>query len=225
MSYDFISQDLADAEDMDLTPSNDEKVATGTESFVTLHQPKKGSLDAKLTYMGNKPEDKNNPGTRLHIRTIDNKVFRVYFCANTIIDSPYFQNRFCLFMDSLQEDQTVILEMGTGVNGSMPDTQLGMMISSIRNCKARVVALAAGRCGFAESCLFVYCKDKIISPYGALLFTGLKSYEDGGPMYVPYFKQIFSDALKEEIIDQEGYDALINTGKFVMRTEKEQLIP
>ena len=70
MSYDFISQDLADAEDMDLTPSNDEKVATGTESFVTLHQPKKGSLDAKLTYMGNKPEDKNNPGTRLHIRTI-----------------------------------------------------------------------------------------------------------------------------------------------------------
>ena len=227
MVYDYINQELAETEDMDLVESkpNDADVATGNESFTTLHQPKKGSLDAKLTYMGNKPEDKNHPGTKLHIRTMDNKVFRIYFCANTIIDSPYFQNRFCLFLDSLQSDQTVILEMGTGLNGSMPDTQLGMMISSIRNCKARVIGLAAGRCGFAESCLFVYCKDKIISPYGALLFTGIKSYEDGGPMYVPYFNQIFKDALQEEVIDQAGYEALTTTGKFVMRTEKEQLIP
>lgn len=227
MAYDFINQELADNEDMDLTtPStSDEKVATGTESFTSLYQPKKGSLDAKLTYMGNKPEDKNHPGTKLHIRTVDNKIFRIYFCANTIIDSPYFQNRFCLFMDGLQEDQTVILEMGTGLNGSMPDTQLGMMISSIRHCKARVITLAAGRCGFAESCLFIYGKDKIISPYGALLFTGIKSYEDSAPMYMHYFKQIFTDALREEVIDNEGYDTLTTTGKFVMRTEKEQLIP
>lgn len=227
MAYEYINQELSEPDDLDVSTPNtsDEKVAVGTESFVDRYKPKAGSLDAKLTYGGNKPEDKTNPGTRLIVRTTDNKVFRIYFCANTIIDSPYFQNRFCLFMDSLQEGQVVILEMGTGLNGSMPDTQLGMMIDSICNCKAKVITLAAGRCGFAESCLFIYGKDKVISPYGALLFTGIKSYNDSAPMYEAYFQQIFKDALREEVIDQDGYDALISTGKFVMRTEKEQLIP
>ena len=200
--------------------NTEESSVTGTESLEN-----KNTKEIKMSFKGNTQEEKNNPGTRLHVRTADNVVYRIYFCANTIIDSPYFQNRFCLFLDSLKPNQTAIIELGTGLGGSFPNAQLGMMISSIRNCKARVITIASGRCGFGESCLFIYGKDKIISPYGAIMFTGIKAYSDAWPMYVPYFTQIFKDALEQDIITQEHFDILINTGKNVMRTEKEFIIP
>lgn len=216
MAYDFL-------EDI-----KEDEVISGVESFtpemhktINFQKP----VAPTMSYFGNNPQDRENPGTRLHIRTNDNVTFRIYFCANTMIDSPYFQNRFCLFLDSLREDQNVVIEMGTGVNGSFPDTQLGMMISSIKNCKANVTTVAAGRCGFAESCLYIYGKNKIISQYGALLFNGIKSYADHCSEYIPYFTQIFNDGLKAGVYDKSVYDTLINTGKFVMINAKETIIP
>lgn len=217
MSYDFISE-----LDFSIDSIKDE-VYSGNEDFKKVGYEKPAM--PTLSCQGNNPEAKNNPGTRLHIRTNDNIVFRIYFCANTMIDSPYFQNRFCLFLDSLNENQRVIIEMGSGINGSFPDMQLGMMISSIKNCKAEITTVAAGRCGFAESCLFIYGKKKIISPYGALFFNGIKSYTDRIPMYVPYFTQIFKDGLQAGIYDQTTYNTLTTTGKFVMINHKETIIP
>ena len=88
-----------------------------------------------------------------------------------------------------------------------------------------VITLAAGRCGFSESCLFIYGKQKVISPYGALMFTGLKCYKDKIPAkYTQYFINIFKDALKEDIISEEVYNTLVSTGKSIMITEKETII-
>lgn len=216
MSYDFLEQ------------FEEEKVVSGVESFTPEMNKKVGfqnPIAPTMSYFGNDPQAKEHPGTRLHIRTNDNVTFRIYFCANTIIDSPYFQNRFCLFLDSLNEHQKVVIELGTGLNGSFPDTQIGMMISSIKNCKAEVTTIAAGRCGFAESCLFIYGKNRQISDYGALLFNGIKSYEDKIPMYADYFKQIFSDGLKSGVYDQNVYNTLLTSGKFVMINSKETIIP
>ena len=214
MSYEFLNN---------IKFNDEEVVYTGKENFnlINYEEP----IAPLMSNYGCSNDAKNHPGTRLHVKTSDNVVFRIYFCVNTIIDSPYFQNRFCLFLDSLNENQKVVLELGTGVNGSFPDVQLGLMISAIKNCKAEVTTVAAGRCGFAESCLFIYGKKRIISPYGALLFNGIKSYSDKIPMYVPYFSQIFTDGLRNGVYDQTTFDTLLNSGKFVMINHKETIIP
>ena len=225
--YDYLknlNSDSLEQEELDTPTTIDEEEATvGTESYSYSNKDVVGTKP-KMTYMGNAAEDKANPGTKLHIRTADNIVFRVYLCANTLLDSPYFQNRLCLFLDGLNSNQIVIIEMGSGIGGSTPDPQLGMIISSIRNCKAKVVTIAAGRCGFGESCLFIYGKEKIISPYGALFFNGLQAYSEMLPMYIPYFKQIFDDALSEQVIDESTHEVLTKTGKFVMITHDKTIV-
>lgn len=227
--YDFLDEinSTDKIEDLEIKIPERKDIVFGTED---LHNPIPDDItlpdqNIKFSINNNNPKERIDPGTLLHIRTTDNILFRLYLCGNTYIDSPYFQNRFCLFLDSLTEQQKVIIELGTGINGTFPNLQLGMMISSIRNCRANVITLAAGRCGFSESCLFIYGKQKVISPYGALMFTGLKCYKDKIPTkYTQYFINIFKDALKEDIISEEVYNTLVSTGKSIMITEKETII-
>lgn len=193
-------------------------VETGTEDLTKA---------SKLTITGNDPALKKSEATKLYVRTVDNKNFRVYMCGINKLDSPYFQNRFCLFMDGLKADQTVTLELGSDLsgNGHVPNIQLGMMISSIRNCKAHTTTLAAGRCSFAESCMFVYGKECIISPYGAIQFTGIKAYEKIVTPFTVYFTQILKDAVSKDILTEEHFTILSTTGKSIMRTHTGVYVP
>lgn len=197
-------------------PANESLLQAGTEALTST---------AVLSNAGNKKEDRVSPETQLHVRTGDNKNFRLYFLATTNIISPYFQNKFCIFLSALTAEQSVTIELGSGIGGNMPNTQLGMMISAIKQAKCNVTTLAAGRCGFTESCLFIFGHKRVISPYGALQFTGIKVYSTILKDYIPYFTYIFSEAKSKNIIKEEHYNLLTTSGKSVMRTYNEFIIP
>lgn len=149
--------------------------------------------------------------TKLFLRTIDNKNFRLYTCSQTNIRAPFYQNKFCKLLTMLNPDQTLTITMGSLLFGNEPDISLGGMISSMLTCKAKIITYATGRCGMAESCLWLFGKERKISSYGALQFSGVKTFLKQFDMYTHYFNYIFNTAKELNIINNEQCNKLINT--------------
>ena len=133
----------------------------------------------------------------------NNHSYRIYISANTKLESPYFQNKLCKFLDNLKEDDTVIIELGAMLNTWKHNTMLGNIIDSMKRCKGSIITVASGLCGFSESCLWLFGKQRVISRYGALRFTGTKEFVKALPQYAHYFKYIYDVAHELNIIPEE----------------------
>ena len=149
--------------------------------------------------------------TKLFLRTTDNQNFRLYTCSQTNIRAPFYQNKFCKLLAMLQPGQTLTIMMGSLLFGNEPDISLGGMISSMSTCKANIITYATGRCGMAESCLWLFGKERKISSYGALQFSGVKTFLKQFDMYGHYFNYIFSKAEELNIINHEQHTELMTT--------------
>jgi len=133
----------------------------------------------------------------------NNNSYRIYISANTKLENPYFQNKLCKFLDSLTENDTVIIELGAMLNTWKHNTMLGNIIYAMERCKGKIITVASGLCGFSESCLWLFGKQRVISRYGALRFTGTKEFVKALPQYAHYFKYIYDVAHKLNVIPED----------------------
>ena len=132
-----------------------------------------------------------------------NGSYRIYISANTVLESPYFQNKLCRFLDNLTEEDTVIIELGAMLNTWKHNTMLGNIINAMQRCKGKIITVASGLCGFSESCLWLFGHQRVISRYGALRFTGTKEFVKALPQYANYFKYIYKVAHELNVIPED----------------------
>ena len=152
-----------------------------------------------------------------------NGSYRIYISANTILESPYFQNKLCKFLDNLKANETVVIELGAMLNTWKHNTMLGNIINAMQRCKGTIVTVASGLCGFSESCLWLFGKQRVISRYGALRFTGTKEFVKALPQYAHYFKYIYDVAHELNVIP-EDLD-MTTTSKSIMVTRDGVIKP
>ena len=150
-------------------------------------------------------------GIKLFLKTTDNKNFRLYTCAETDFCSPYYQNKFCNFVDNLKPDQKLVIYMGSTLMGNMPNITLGGMITSMLRSKGYITTHAVGRCGMTESCLWLFGQQTIISTYGLIQFTGVGNLLKQCSDYTHYFRIIFKRLRDKGLINEEQINELLTT--------------
>lgn len=159
----------------------------------------------------NQKEAKDCPGAKLHVHTTDKKSFRIYISTNTWLSSNYYQNRFASFVRSLKEDQTCTIVLGATVGGWWDTTALGSMIAALQACEGSTVTYATGKCSFPETVLWLYGKERKISPYGGLLFTGVGEYIKHCPYYSPFFENIYERGITCGVLTEEQKEKLLES--------------
>lgn len=148
---------------------------------------------------------------KLHLCTLDQKSFRIYISPENWIDSNSFQNKFNTFLMSLQEGHSVRLMLGASIDGWMYDVALGSLITSIRNTKADIVTSVVGQCGSPETYLWLFGKNRTMSKYGDIRFSGVLNILKQFPAYSSYFSYIFGRAVELNIISEEQKEKLMTS--------------
>lgn len=229
-----INENYSYMPDLSSNEKTSSPLITGNEELLSYYQPHISLVNTEVT--GTEDLSQNTisfgptQGTeveeaKLHVYSSDTVNFRLYMCANTSLKSAFYQNNFCRFIDSLQPEHTVVIEMGSMINGWMHNFLLGSMIRSLQSTKGTVITLASGQCGFGESCLWLFGKKRIISPYGSLLFTGISEFKKVMSMYESYFDFMFDTAQDLNVLDKEQAEILRTTSRTVMITSSFSYMP
>lgn len=158
----------------------------------------------------------------LHVHTLDNRYYRIYISPNNLMDSNTFQNKFCTFLDGLVEGQVVRILFGASLNGWWNDISLGPLISSMRNCRAKVITSIIGRCGCPETYLWMFGHERTFSDYGEIQFTGIQKILKQFPVYKDYFDYIFSRAVMLRVITEEQKTVLMTTNTSIFWNKSVQ---
>lgn len=158
----------------------------------------------------------------LHVHTLDNRYYRIYISPNNLMDSNTFQNKLCTFLDGLVEGQIVRILFGASLNGWWNDISLGSLISSMRNCKAKVITSVIGRCGCPETYLWMFGHERTFSDYGEIQFTGVQKILKQFPAYQDYFDYIFSRAVALRVITEEQKNVLMTTNTSIFWNKSMQ---
>lgn len=144
----------------------------------------------------------------LRIRTIDNVNFRIYIPSDLMFSRSFIIN-LCMFLDSLNENQSVTFILGAKVYDAVA-CNLGAVISAMENCRAHIITIAAGYCSIPESIIWTYGRERKVYRYGALTF-GKTDIVRAVDKYDDYFKVAFERAKEVGIITDED---IVELNKF-----------
>lgn len=132
------------------------------------------------------------------IRTSPNgKDFRVYFASYFYADAKVI-SALCRFLDSRTEDQTVTLCLGVDFDfGPGQSHLINPILSSIVSCKAKVIGICMGMCGFSETMIWCYCQERTTMRYGALTFSRPTEILKSIPELKDYYETFFDHAVND----------------------------
>lgn len=143
------------------------------------------------------------------IRTSDNKNYRVYVKTECWFTGEYIA-RLCRFLDSRVEDETVTFILGARML-EWQSHLIGAVISSISDCKAKVITIAAGYCSIPETMIWAFGDERVVYRYGALSF-GRTDFVDRCAAYEAYFDVFFERSKEIGIITDADIEEIKKTG-------------
>lgn len=152
------------------------------------------------------------------IKTNDNKNFRIYFASSTFFNSRLV-NRLCRFIHSRTSDQTITFILGTKMfDGQVP--AIGSVLSTMMECSAKIVTIAAGYCSIPETMIWCYGVEREVYRYGALLF-GKTDIVRHCEAYNSYFSTYLERAVSIGVLSSEEKEEIMTSGteKMIMYHE------
>lgn len=133
---------------------------------------------------------------------------RLYLTDRNDLGHPMLQNRLCYLLGNLC-DKKIDIYIGHTLLGNTPLCNLGCLFDALENSSADVTIHACGRCGMCESLLWLHGRNRCITQYGSLYFSGVGRILEAYPMWREYYSQCFSKAkLLGLITDQDVVDML-----------------
>lgn len=123
--------------------------------------------------------------------------FRVYFASYFYADARVISS-LCRFLDSRTPDQVVTLCLGVDFDfGPGQSHLINPILSSITSCKAKVVGICMGMCGFSETMMWCYCHERKAMRYGALTFIRPTEVLKEIPELKDYYETFFDHAVND----------------------------
>lgn len=166
--------------------------------------------------MSTDDEDPRNPKqfTTLLVASLDNKNWRIYLNSTTWVGSPEYINKFCRFMDTRSEDMTVDLYLGAWAN-EIASLQIGSILRSIENCKAKVTTIANGYCGLVETIMWVHGHERRVGKYGGLKFSG-SEFIRNHPNCASYIRTFLKKCIELNVLKQDQVDSIVNKNQEIL---------
>lgn len=160
---------------------------------------------------------------KLMLSTNDNVNFNLYFTEYTDLDHPKFQNRFCKLLRTLAQNTHLHIHMGNGIYGYYPIFSYGNVIDAIQRTQSKIIAHINGRAGFAETSLWLFAHERVISEFGSLYFTGMQQYLEWYPRWFFFFEFIFNRAVELNILTKEEMEQLMTSNMDIFLSRSEVL--
>ena len=158
------------------------------------------------------------------IRTSDRVNYRVYL-NSTLMFVPEVITILSRFLDTRNENETVTFILGTELN-TIQAFRVNALISAVVNCRAKIIAVAAGWCSIPETMLWCFAKERVVYKYGALTF-GTADCNETFPEYKPLFEIFLNKAKELNYINDEDLKSIWenNSTKFVMYEDLVNTVP
>lgn len=182
-----------------------------------LEYHKRYSTNAKFGYMDccmdNPKFLQQIAGLNIFRGSQENSI-RLFISDRTCLDHPIFQNRFCFLLGSLC-DKKIDIYAGNSINGYMPLCSLGCLFDALECSVADVTMHICGRCGMSETMLWVHAKNKCITQYGSLYFSGVGRILEMYPMWREYYETVFIKAKNIGLINDQDIVDLLTTNNLI----------
>ncbi len=165
----------------------------------------------------------NDKRYRLLLSTTDKIHFHLYVTEYTDFDHPSFQNRFIKLLRTLNENTTLNIHLGNGIYGNYPIFSFGNIIDALQRTNCKVIIHCNGRAGFAESVLWAFGHERVISEFGSLYFTGMQQWFEWYPRWYNFYKFIYDHLVAINVLTQSEMDQLMTTNIDIPLLQREIL--
>lgn len=188
-----------------------EGTITGTSRWIN-HKLRSPDLRVAANGPMDMASARQNEGTMLYCFSDPNQSrYRIYFNDCTEIECTIYQNKLCKCLDRLNENQCLTLYLGNGIYENNNSVYLGSIIDAMEHCKADITTVINGRAGAVETYLWLYGKQRIVSPYGTLCFRGAYGVTETFRYWGDYFGTIFTKAKDLGLLTEIDYTNLMTT--------------
>lgn len=213
--------------DLNVIEADDELTGFAQESFVPEHLQCMNNVVGSgnpLAYaremnrkLCNGPAEFVREASRLHLHSTDPNNMRLYISPKNSYGLSYFQNKLSTLLYSLKSDQTLTILIGSGVDEWWSVPTLGAVLTAMQNCRGKVVTVVTSRCTFVESVLWLFGKEREISPYGEVMLMGAEGILNSEVQYLkPIYERIYRRAQELGMISPEKVEELC-TSKEILR--------
>lgn len=139
---------------------------------------------------------------------------RLFITDRNDLANPIFQNRFCYLLGCLC-DKKLDIYVGNSIYGSSPLCNLGCLFDALECSTADLTMHACGRCGMCESLLWLHARNKCITQYGSLYFSGVGRILESYPMWREYYERCFVKAKNFGLITDQDVVDLMTTNNLI----------
>lgn len=147
---------------------------------------------------------------------------RLFISDTNDLANPIFQNRFCYLLGSLN-DRKLDIYTGNSAYGSSALCNIGCLFDALETCTGDVTMHVCGRCGMCESLMWLHAKNKCITQYGSLYFSGVGRILEAYPMWREYYEKCFIKAKNFGLITDQDVVDMMTTNNLIYISASDTL--
>lgn len=149
---------------------------------------------------------------KLNVHSTDGKNFRIYISPVNRLELSYFQNRLCTFLAQMTEENTIEIILSSNVGGWWVIPTLSSVLTAMSECKGKIITHATSRCSFAETVVWMFGHERIVSIYGGLALEGVVDMVTGSSSYLgPIYECIFRRGVEIGLYSKEDMEHFLSS--------------